>query len=184
MMKDEHDGATMELPGMLVKSPEEVVKELKALWMQTIEGRGGCCPVCGQFGKIYKTRLRATLVLGLKWMADHAGKDGWVNVQSSGPRWMLRGKTYSLLTHWGFVESGGAKSGHWRVTPLGRDFINGQVLAPEAVYIYDNKLMAVSEKTVTLRQSLEIQFDFDELMSAQFKWENLAKVEKTNAKGL
>lgn len=183
-MKDEHDSLTMSLPGINGLTPDQVLEDLKDEWRETIEGDGGCCPLCGKFGKIYKTKLGAGLTLALKWIADHGGQDGWVDVQVKGPRWMLRSKTYPLLTHWNFLESRQHRSGEWRITDRGRDFINGQILAPLAVFIYDNKKVAVSEETITFRESLELKFDFDELMSSQFRWENLSQVEKKNAKRL
>lgn len=182
-MKDQTDKVTGELPGMWTESSGvmtagEHLRRLQDEWRQTIEGDGGDCPCCGQFGKVYKAKLSQHFVLCLKWMADHAGDDGWVEVQKTGPRWMLKSKTYSMLEHWGFIECQTRRSGVWRVTRLGRDFLGGSHLAPAAVYIYDNRVWSTDEKEVAFRDCFGVHFNFDELMSTNFKWANLAALEK------
>lgn len=183
-MKDQDDGSTGELPGMWTESSGVMtagqhLQRMKDEWEETIKGDGGCCPVCGKFGKVYRIKLSQALALSLKWMADNAGEDGWVDVQTKGPRWMLRAKTYPLLVHWGMLESRQPRSGVWRVTPQGRDFIAGTEVAPKAVYIYDNALMALDAESTTFRGCFGVKFDFDELMSANFNWwANVASLEK------
>jgi hypothetical protein len=160
---------------------DDPLQRMKKEWRETIEGDGGCCPVCGQFGKVYRMRLTQTMALAVKWIADHGNPDGWVEVQSTGPRWMIRGKTYSMIAHWGLIESQSRRSGIWRVTPKGRDFLSGKVLVPDAVYIYDNDVWAVSKDETSFRGCFGVNFDFDELMSTQFKWSNVAQLEKSDA---
>lgn len=159
----------------------EHLRHLKDEWDETIRGKGGNCPVCGQFGKIYKFSLTQTLALALKWIHDHTDETGWADVQNKGPRWMLRGKTYSMLVHWKFVRSGGKKSGIWQLTDDGRVFLQGSSLAPKAVYIYDNKVMALDAETGYFRDFFGVKFDFDALMSAQFRWENVKMLENKDA---
>lgn len=151
--------------------------EAKRDWRETIEGDGGHCPVCNKFGKVYKIKLSQSLALSLKWIRDHS-EDGWVDVQKMGPRWMLRGKTYPLLAHWGFIESQSSRSGIWGITEQGRAFLNGSVLAPKAVYIYDNNVWAFDAEQTSFRSCFGVHFDFDELMSSNFKWANVATLEK------
>lgn len=171
-----------ELPGMWtdsaqVMTPEQHLRKLKDEWEEAISGDGGCCPVCGKFGKVYKYKLTQSKALGLRWMQVHADKDGWVEVHKRGPRWMLRSKTHSLLSHWGLVESQGSRSGIWRVTPKGRAFIDGSAVAPKSVWVYDNKVRALDAEETTFRGCFGVKFDFDELMSDQFNWANIIVVE-------
>jgi len=185
-MKDGTDGVTGELPGMWTENfgPMTATRHLKKLqdeWDATIAGEGGCCPVCGKFGKVYKYKLSQGLALALKWIADHGADDGWVDVQTKGPRWMLRSKTYPLLAHWQFIESQNARSGVWRVTDLGRDFLGGFDVAPCAVYVYDNKVMALDKENTTFRGCFGVRFDFDELMSDQFNWADVHLLERSDA---
>jgi len=160
---------------------DDPVQKLRHDWRYTIEGDGGHCPVCDKFGKVYKIKLSQALALALKWVADHGGDDGWVDVQTQGPRWMLRAKTYPLLAHWGLIESQAPRSGVWRATPKGRAFIGADVLAPKAVYIYDNNVWAFDAENTSFKGCFGVKFDFDELMSATFKWSNVAVLEKSDA---
>lgn len=181
-----HDEFEGELPGMWTESsvPVTAAQHLKRLqdeWDRTITGEGGCCPVCGKFGKVYKYKLSQGLALALKWITDHGADEGWVDVQTKGPRWMLRSKTYPLLVHWGFIESKNARSGIWRATEAGRDFLSGFDVAPSAVYVYDNKVMALDAENVTFRGCFGIHFDFDQLMSDQFKWADVHLLERSDA---
>jgi hypothetical protein len=155
----------------------EYLERLRTSWNQTIEGEGGHCPCCGKWGKVYKTKLNQHLALCLKWIVDHAGDDGWVDVQNRAPRWMLKSKTYPLLEHWTLIESRATRSGIWAATARGRDFVKGNAYMPEAVYIYDNRRWGFAEKEVNFRQCFGKHFDFDELMSAQFNWAKLRKEE-------
>lgn len=155
---------------------------LRDEWRETIEGDGGCCPVCGKFGKVYKIKLSQALALALKWVADHGNPEGWVDVQTTGPRWMLRSKTYPLLAHWKLLESQSQRSGVWRVTHAGKEFLSGFALVPKAVYIYDNRVWGFDSETTAYRGCFGVQFDFDELMSSSFKWADVnGLLEKKNA---
>lgn len=142
------------------------VQSLKEQWTETIAGKGGCCPVCDRFGKVYKYKMSQSLAQSLKWIVDNGGTNGWVHVQQNAPRWMMRSKTYPLLEHWGLIESQGGRSGVWRATQAGRDFVVGGRLAPSAVYVYDDKLMAVDASHTTFTGCFDVNFNFEELMAA------------------
>lgn len=160
---------------------DDPLQKLRHDWRHTIEGDGGHCPVCDKFGKVYKIKLSQALALALKWVADHGKEDGWIDVQTQGPRWMLRAKTYPLLAHWDMIESQSSRSGIWRITPKGRAFLDGSVLAPKAVYIYDNSVWAFDAENIPFRGCFGVKFDFAELMSSSFKWANVALLEKSDA---
>lgn len=164
-------GATLRL----FNEEAEYLDRLRSSWKQTIAGDGGKCPCCDKWGKVYKIKLSQHLALCLKWMIDHKRDDDWVDVQNTAPRWMLKSKTYPLLEHWALIESQAARSGKWRATKVGIDFVAGVVTMPEAVYIYDNRRWGFEEKGVTFRQCFGKHFDFNELMSVQFNWANLKK---------
>jgi hypothetical protein len=152
---------------------DDPLQKLRHEWKHTIEGEGGDCPVCDKFGKVYRIKLNQSLALSIKWISDHGGESGWVDVQKQGPRWMLRSKTYALLSHWGMIEPLAPRSGVWRVTPTGKAFLAGNIKAPVAVYIYDNSVWAVDNENTTYRGCFGVKFDFNELMSASFNWANV-----------
>lgn len=143
------------------------------LWKNTIEGEGGHCPCCGKWGKVYKIRLSQHLALALRWMVVHGDEEGWVDVQSFGPRWMLRGKTYPLLEHWGLIESQARRSGIWRATLKGRDFTEGKISMAAAVHVYDNRVWGFEDEDVNFRDCFGKHFNFEAMMSDQFNWANI-----------
>lgn len=142
-------------------------------WNSWIEADGSFCPCCGKWGKVYKIKLSQHLALCLRWMLVHGDENGWVDVQNRAPRWMLKSKTYPLLEHWDLVESQAKRSGIWRATRKGQDFISGSITMPSAVHIYDNKVWGFESQDVSFRGCFGKHFDFDEMMSAQFRWADL-----------
>lgn len=149
----------------------DFLDELKTEWRTTIGAEGGHCPCCGKFGKIHEMKLSQHLALCLRWIQVHGGDEGWVDVQSKGPRWMLRGKTYPCLAYWGLIESKGHRSGHWRITFKGQDFVSGLIGVPERAYIYDNQVWEMSTKETSFGGCFGKHFDFDEMMSSRFDWQ-------------
>jgi len=147
-----------------------MLARLRADWTKAIEGNGGHCPCCGRWGKVYTQRLTQSMALALRWIMVHGEQDGWVQVQERAPRWMMRGKTYSLLEHWGLIESKAHRSGVWRATHYGQDFVLGHCEAHAAVHVYDNKVWGLSAETVKFRDCFGKDFDFDLLMSDRYDW--------------
>ena len=141
-------------------------------WQESIKSGSAYCPCCERSGRINKYSLTKTLVLTLRWIMIHGTDDGWVNVQKRAPRWVMRSKNYSLLEHWGFVESKKFRSGVWRVTPKGASFVHGHISEPMAVYTYDNKVIARESTETTFRGCFDKNFDFEAMMSESYDWAN------------
>lgn len=148
---------------------------LRENWHTAIVGDGAICPCCDRSGKVYRLTLNQTYALSLRWIAVHGEEDGWINVQNNAPRFMLKGKNYGMLAHWGVLESFSMRSGIWRVTQKGKDFLQGLINLPSSAFIYDDKVWAFSSEEVTFRGCFGKNFDFDEMMSSQFKWANIQK---------
>lgn len=146
------------------------LNQLRQQWMKTIEGKGGICPCCGQRGKIYRYKITQHYALCLRWIQVNGDEEGWVNVQKVGPRWMLKSKTHTQLAHWKLVEPQSKRSGVWRVTALGHQFISGEVEVPAAIYVFNNTIYGVDQTQTSYRSCFGVHFDFDELMSTRFDW--------------
>lgn len=149
--------------------------KMRSNWNKAIEGDGAHCPCCGKWGKVYKIKLSQHLALCLRWIAVHAEEDGWVDVQNKAPRWMLKSKTYALLEHWKMVESKSYRSGVWRATQDGLDFVAGHTSESSAVFIYDNKIWGFDSEETSFRGCFGKHFDFDEMMNDRFNWANIKK---------
>lgn len=146
---------------------------MRSNWNKAIEGEGAHCPCCGKWGKVYKIKLSQHLALCLRWIAVHGDEDGWVDVQNKAPRWILKSKTYPLLEHWALIESAQKRSGIWRATLRGQDFVGGLTQLPAAVHIYDNKVWGFESEETSFRGCFGKHFDYDEMMSDQFNWANI-----------
>jgi hypothetical protein len=157
----------------LFESETDLIERIREKWAIAIGGDGAFCPCCGKWGKVYKQKLNEHLALCLRWIYVHGGTDGWVNVQNTAPRWMLKSKTYPLLSHWQLIESQGSRSGIWRATAKGRMFADGLESVSSAVYIYDNGIWGFADEEVSFRGCFGKHFDFDELMSERFDWAKL-----------
>ena len=142
-------------------------------WRKAIEGDGAICPCCDRKGKVYPIKLNKTYACAVAWIMVNGDAEGWVNVQKKGPRWMLAGKNYGMLTHWGLIESAGTRSGIWRATLKGRDFVRGLTTVPSAVFIYDDRVWGFEDKQTTFSECIKNRFDFDEMMNTRFDWSNV-----------
>lgn len=135
---------------------------------------GATCPCCGQFAKKYRRKLSSTMAAGLVWLVQ-ASKNlphGWVDVSTTGPRWLLRvGGTLATLRHWTLIEpktvADRRVAGTWRPTPGGVLFAQGADLAPRYVVLYNNEVQGVSPERIHIRDALGSAFDYDELMEGR-----------------
>jgi hypothetical protein len=148
----------------------DYLNELKASWRKTIGAEGGRCPCCEKFGKIHEMKLNQHLALCLRWISLNGDAEGWVDVQNKAPRFMLKSKTYPCLAYWGLIDSKANRSGIWRATFKGIQFMAGAINVPERVYIYDNKVWDQSAVATTFQGCFGKHFDFDEMMSSRFDW--------------
>lgn len=162
----------------LFMSEKDWMDNMKSNWDMAIKGDGAFCPCCGKWGKVYKYKLSQHLALCLRWIVIHANKDGWVDVQNTAPRWMLKSKTYPLLAHWEMIESQSKRSGVWRATTRGVAFASGIATAPESVYVYDAGNWGFADEEVSFRGCFGRHFDFDEMMSERFDWSKLKETVK------
>ena len=110
-------------------------------WKVTIADKGGYCPCCGKWGKVYRQKISEAMVKSLLPIDVGAaiGDDG--------------------------VGQEKKFSGYWRVTSKGMQFARGFLQVPKYVYIYDNKYMDSSTETVYSRDCFGEDFNYDEIMS-------------------
>ena len=158
------------------RSAEAHLEKIKVEWDLTIANDGGYCPCCGRWGKIAPQGMTEARALALLWIDRAPKDDGWVNVQKLAPKWILRAKNYSLMKHWGLIESAinvapnRRGSGKWRVTPKGQLFISESINVPSKVYLYNDEIQGWSTDRVYLRDCFGRRFSYDEVMRDNFNW--------------
>lgn len=99
----------------------------------------GICVECGAKTKEYKHSMSKGLASGLLAIYQAACKD-FVILNGLGmdrSRW----QNLSKLKYWGLVEQKGTKSGEWRVTDKGEQFILGQLDVPKSVWTYRDEFV-------------------------------------------
>lgn len=120
--------------------------------------------------------MAASLVAFARVTLQMQPKDGWLRVpddfvSTSTILSVLKNREYNKLRYWGLLDlhdidpdANTPYTGLWRITPLGLQFVRGEVEVPEAVFIYDGRKMRSSETTTTLKQALGSKFNYAELM--------------------
>jgi hypothetical protein len=95
----------------------------------------------------------------------------WIYVNNAAPRVVMRrGGEWTLLRHWGLIESSPNEdpkkrnSGLWRPTEKGVDFAFGRLLIPSHFIGYNNMFIEYHGEHVGIKTALGEHFSYDELM--------------------
>jgi len=138
---------------------------------------GVSCPACGQFCKVYKRPINSTMAFALCRIYQHFAKypnHVWLHI----PQFLTQVRHASLsggdvvkLRYWGLIErvagtrdDGSDRIGCYRITEVGKQFVEGRVAVPKYVYLYNQLLLRLSEEMTTIREALGEKFKYDELM--------------------
>lgn len=153
--------------------PGDVTLEEAKQWLRDRWEDGADCPCCGQFAKLYKRPLTSSMAVAMILIARYPGR-GYFHVGDWLARWtqtaVIRGGDWAKLRHWGLIENDAAgRSGHYRMTERGRDFVYANLAVPRHVYLYNaqkyDRIDPLRE-TTTLREALGDKFDLQALMAA------------------
>lgn len=153
--------------------------EAKAFVQQHLQD-GVSCPTCGQFCKVYKRKLNSTMALALiliyQFFKTHPHAE-WLHVAA----FLVKVKKDSSiaggdavkLRYWGLLErapgerdDGSDRVGRYRITEIGKQFVEGRIAVPRYVYLYNQLLLRLSEEMTTVREALGDKFKYDELIKA------------------
>jgi len=159
----------------------------KQLWRHAIEGDGGHCPVCTRWGKLYRRTINRNMALSLRWLHNKStqrveqGLDEWFSVPESKTNWVIRRQEVGKMRWWGLTErpakndpvlgrvkTKAKQSGLWRCTPEGVAFLKGDITVPECVWVHKDNVEATSSEKVSWEDCIPANFNYAELMSANF----------------
>jgi hypothetical protein len=111
----------------------------------------------------------------LMWLCQAIkDEDGWVDVPTNAPRWLVRSNQLATLRWWGLVERKGndnpknKNSGMWRAKKLGFEFAQGMKKIPEKVYTYNGEVEVVSQNLVHISKCFSNYFDYEKIMNEYF----------------
>ena len=164
--------------------PQASLEDAKK-WLRARFSKGAPCPCCQQFVKLYKRSLSKSSAYVLLLMARYYNRVGvnpqdWLHVPSyvaevavGNPRRAaaVRGD-WAKMKHWGLIEEkpetradGSPRVGYWRLTELGRKFVNREVKIPACIYLYNGELMQRAvEEQITIDDALSTDFSYSEIM--------------------
>ena len=131
------------------------------------------CPCCKRTARIYRRKLNAGMARVLVRMVEihaRAPMQLWIHIHDIFGGFGQKHRDWPLLKLWGLVEPRTRKTrtenarGFWRVTELGRAFVEGRTRAPAYVFVFDGEKTGSSDEVVTIREALGTKFDYRELM--------------------
>lgn len=139
---------------------------------------GVTCPTCGQFCKVYRRKLNSTMALALvliyRFFQNNPAAD-WLHVASFLVQVKrdssIAGGDVVKLRYWGLLErasgersDGSDRVGRYKITDVGKQFVEGKIAVPRYVYLYNQLLLRLSEEMTTIRDALGDRFQYDELI--------------------
>jgi hypothetical protein len=101
--------------------------------------------------------------------------DYWLHIprfleRFKGTRSGDRGGDYAKLRFWGFIKAkseirddGSTRSGFWRITDFGFEFVRGVLSAPRFAYTYNNHAIDFSVERTDIYRAYGEKFDFAEV---------------------
>lgn len=137
-------------------------------WLRQRLRDGEKCPCCGQYAKIYRRSIHASLARSLIRLHQAAknSEGGWVHVPTAiGPACEIGKARY-----WGLVEEAtvkrddGGRKGYWRLTPDGQAYVRGHKAIPRYALLYDGRCLGFEGPLVDIRDALADRFDYKKLM--------------------
>ena len=138
---------------------------------------GTRCPCCGQHVEVRHEVMTRSVAEPLIWMAENYAEidwsasravlteSRWVSVAESGPKSFRSARHYTRAKYWGLIEKlegdtigDDLKSGMWRITQRGVDFVSGRVLLPKRAVVYLGQLRGYEGDLVDIEQTLKREF--------------------------
>lgn len=129
---------------------------------------GTSCPACGQFVKVYRRPLSSTTARVLVAMY-RANGDGWVHL----PDLQMVRSDEAKARHWNLIqqrpgerEDGSPRTGWWRLTHEGVEFVNRRLRVPKYALIYNGSCLGLEGPPTSIVQCLGTRFNYSRLMEA------------------
>jgi hypothetical protein len=141
-------------------------------WLRERADDGERCPCCRQFVKVYRRTINSTMARVLV-LAHRTHGPAWFRLRDIENRIGRGGSSEAgKLRYWGLLEEetarrpDGGRSGWWRVTEKGAEFVAGAPV-PKYARIYDGRLLGLLDgQHINIRDAFGTKFDFEELMRA------------------
>lgn len=132
---------------------------------------GSYCPCCGQYAKRYKRTIYSTQVkqlIALYRLNREHGPEKYFHRRIVTPD--CNNGDLVFLRHWGLLEVEPNEdpmkrdSGSFRITDLGRRFVERAARVPRSLFQYNDNVESFTEDTVDVIEALKERFDYGDLM--------------------
>jgi len=140
-------------------------------WIGHNLDEGVVCPACEQPAKLYKRSINSTMAKALVVAYQTMGREWFHNpTLSAQVDSRSSDKGMSKLRFWGLVEEeidarpDGGRSGWWRITAKGEEFLRGVDSVPKRAVTYANRFVRFEGGLVDIHTALGFHFRYDELM--------------------
>lgn len=132
---------------------------------------GSVCPTCTQHAQVYRRKINSGMAISLIKMYQASRRGEFVHVPTViGARSREEGK----LAYWGLVEEelarreDGGRAGWWRVTDMGRLFVEGRMQLPKYALIYNGRCLSFdAAERAGIKEALGVKFNYDDLMGGR-----------------
>jgi len=149
-------------------------------WLRERVNKGARCPCCHQFAKIYSRQITSRMAYYLILLYKMSRGNEYIHVNELNDRTtnkipLYGGGDFAKLSYWKLIEplpkdddddDGAAKtSGYWRITEIGKKFVEGKTDLFKYANIYDGRIMGYSGDKQTIQEALKNKFNYRELMN-------------------
>ena len=147
---------------------EPPAPSLTGLSLDELMRKGGTCPCCGQYVKMYRYSIAGVAAACL--IRLYGSPEGAFVPVNSIARGHGVGGHWARLRRWGLIEEAinedtkKRTSGLWRITARGREFVDNKILVPKYVLIYNGTVFGFEGGMVSIRGCLGNKFNYEELM--------------------
>jgi len=147
-------------------------------WLWERWEAGVKCPCCNRWAKVYRRALPAACARVMIALFQYKGWEGREYVHL--PTELLDHMTGTAAhggsgtegRHWGLMEQapglrpdGSNRMGYWRLTALGRDFVNGNACVPKYAVIYGGECLRLEGREWWIFDALGRHFNYQDLMA-------------------
>lgn len=152
-------------------TPFDMTLEEAKEWLRERIDDGARCPCCTQYAQVYRWSLYGGAAAMLIRLYRAGGTVSFV--ESKSVKYPGQGGDVTRLRLWSLVEeeperrADGGKSGYWRVTELGEQFVHGWTTIPKYAYVFDGRLLRVDGPPVDIVDALGTKFDYNQLMQGE-----------------
>ena len=140
-------------------------------WLRARLADGAECPCCTQFAKVYPRQLNSHTARMLIAMNDrHKRGEQWIYL----PGLHMGHADEAKARYWGLIEAmpnvvrpdGSKRTGWWRLTQHGKDFVYCRIKVPKYALIYNKRCLKLdaSKGEVSIREVLGTGFNYNDLM--------------------